>query len=279
MDTRAAFTPQARPIDAPLVGRPHPHDRLHPRMYAAEFAGTALLLAVGLSAVIVMFANGSPVVMALPSAAVRRAIAGFLFGCVGLLIALSPLGRISGAHVNPAVTLAFWLEGKIAWRDASFYVAAQFLGGIVGTFPLVAWGEWGRSVGFGVTLPMEEVPLWLPLLGEAVCTMLLVFTIFVLAAHARTRAFVPFAMPPLFSLLVAVEAPLSGTSTNPARSLGPALLTGDWQGLLIYFVGPCLGAATAVALLSLGALRHHLPHEARLFHFRHAVPAPLSRPQ
>lgn len=272
MDARPASAPPLRPTDAPLIGRSHPHDRLHPSLYAAEFAGTALLLALGLSAVILLFSQRSPFAAIAPAPA-RRALAGFLFGSTGLLVAVSPLGRISGAHINPAVTLAFWFEGKIAWRDAAGYVLAQFAGGVAGTVPLLAWGEWGRSLAFAATVPMPGVPIWMPLLGEVVCTTLLILTIFMLAAHRRTQTLVPFAMPPLFSLLVAVEAPLSGTSTNPARSFGPALLAWNWHGLWIYFVGPCLGAAIAVALLRLEPSGRHRPHEARLFHFRHRLEA------
>jgi aquaporin Z len=258
----------------PLVGAPNPHRKLHPRLYLAEGIGTALLVALGLSIVILLFGASSPAEALLPSAALRRAAAGFLFGSVGGGIALSAIGRISGAHINPAVTLAFWIERKIAWRDAILYVVAQFVGAIAGAAPLLLWGAMGRSVNFGATLPERSLPLWAPLLGEAVCAFLLVMTIFVLAAHERTRRAVPFSMAPLFGLLVWLEAPLSGTSTNPARSLGPALVAGIWHGQWIYIVGPCLGAAAAAALLRFECFAAHRPREARLFHFRHAAPSP-----
>ena len=87
-----------------------PYNRLHPRLYLAEAAGTALLLFFGLSVVIAFFAPGGVLAMLLPSAALRRALAGACFGTVGALITISPLGRISGAHINPAVSFAFWLE-------------------------------------------------------------------------------------------------------------------------------------------------------------------------
>ena len=269
MDTVLPAAAPAVKRDAPLVGRPHPHDKLHPRMYAAECAGTALLLACGLSFVILMFGQGSPVPRLVPDPLLRRAIAGFLFGCTGLAVAVSPLGRISGAHINPAVTFAFWLEGKIAWRDALLYGLAQCVGGVLGSLPLLAWGATGRSIGYGASLPLQGAPIWAPLLGEVGTTMALVLTIFVLAAHRGSEKLVPFAMPPLFSLMVALEAPLSGTSTNPARSLGPALLAGQWQGQWIYVAGPTLGAALAVLLLNVELFGRHHPHEARLFHFRH----------
>ena len=112
-------------VDRPLRGMPHPFDKLHPRMYAAEFAGTALLVFLGLSIVIAMWGHDAPFASLPISPGVRRLITGFLFGSIGAAIAFSPIGRMSGAHINPAVTFAFWLEGKLLWRDASFYLMAS----------------------------------------------------------------------------------------------------------------------------------------------------------
>jgi aquaporin Z len=252
--------------DLPLRGQPHPHDRLHPALYAAELAGTALLVSIGLSVVIALWGRGSPLAALLPDLGPRRAVNGFLFGSVAALVALSPLGRISGAHINPAVTLAFWLEGKIAWRDAGCYVVAQFLGAALGALPLLAWGAMGRSVDFGATLPEAGVPIWWPLLGEAGCTFLLVTVIFVTAAHPPLHPFAAPSNAPLFCLLVWLEGPLSGASANPARSFGPDLVAGLWQGQWIYAAGPCLGAALAVSALRLEVIGRHRPHAARRHH-------------
>ena len=119
----------------------------------SELVGTALLVFVGLSLVIVMFGAGSPIVSILPDAGLRSLITGFLFGTTGALIALSPVGKESGAHINPVVTLAFWLMGKIDLRLALGYVFAQLAGAIVGALPLRGWGSMGESVAFGATLP------------------------------------------------------------------------------------------------------------------------------
>src|SRR5512133_3074386 len=122
-------------------------------IFGAEFAGTALLVMVGLSLVILNFGQGSPMVQLIPSAGWRRLITGFLFGTTGALIALSPLGKESGAHINPVVTLGFWLMGKLRTRHALGYMLSQLTGAILGALPLIAWGEMGRSVAFGATLP------------------------------------------------------------------------------------------------------------------------------
>src|SRR3974377_586645 len=91
------------------------------RLFASEMVGTALLVLGGLSFVILMFGEGSPIAARVPGDGVRRAITGFLFGSTGALIALSPIGKESGAHINPAVTLGFWLMGKLDSRVAVGY--------------------------------------------------------------------------------------------------------------------------------------------------------------
>jgi len=240
---------------------------LHPKLYAAEFAGTALLVGIGVSVVIIMFGYGSPVPDFLPNPGLRRFLTGALFGSVAALIAVSALGRISGAHINPAVTLAFWLEGKLTWRDAAAYVLAQSVGGIAGALPLLGWGSMGRSVSFGVTLPGVGVSTWTALMAEAGVTGLLVVTLFTTAAHPRTRRFTPLTLPTLFSVLVWLEAPISGTSANPARSLGPALVADVLRAQWLYVVGPCFGAALAVACLRLEIMGLRRVRAARLFHF------------
>jgi aquaporin Z len=132
-------------LDHPLRGQPHPDGRLHWGMYLSEFVGTALLVAIGLSTVIALWAPGAPLKDLPLTIAERRILNGLLFGTTGALISISAIGRISGSHINPAVTFAFWLDGKIKWRDAACYVAAQLLGGIVGAVCLLAWSGVGAG--------------------------------------------------------------------------------------------------------------------------------------
>ena len=110
---------------------------------------------------------------------------GIVFGSIGAAIAFSPIGRMSGAHINPAVTFAFWLEGKLLWRDASFYLLAQLIGAAFGSIALLVWGATGASDTWGASVPATGVPNWLPIAGEALCTFLLVFLIFVFPQHTR----------------------------------------------------------------------------------------------
>ncbi len=253
--------------DRPLIGQPQ-GSTWHPRLYLAEFLGTSLLVTVGASVVIIMFGRGSPAAVLLPNEGTRRLVTGFFFGLVGAIVTVSPVGRVSGAHLNPAVTIAFHAEGKLGIRDAIGYILGQLLAGLVSILPLRAWGSFGLSAHFGATIPAAGKPIWVPLLGETCVTWALVTLIFIMASHRRTRPFTPWSIAPLFAVMVWLEAPLSGTSANPARSLGPAVLAGDLSDLWLYFLGPVMGALVAVVLLRLEVVGAHHPPAARVGHFR-----------
>ena len=189
------------------------------RLFVSELVGTAVLLLGGLSLVIFMFGAGSPMERVLPSVVLRQMMTGFLFGCVGTLITLSPVGKESGAHINPAVTLAFWLFQKLDTRTALGYVVAQLIGASVGCVPLLAWGLMGRSVAFGATIPGKGYTIETVLMGEVVTTFALVAGLCVFIGFRRLRPFTPFMIPFLYAVMVPLEASISGTSTNPARTL------------------------------------------------------------
>jgi len=236
-------------------------------LYGAELAGTGLLVAVGCSIVILDFGAGSPVARLLPSPEARRALTGFLFGTTGALIALSPVGKVSGAHLNPAVTLAFWLVGRLRTRVALGYVLAQLAGGALGAVALRGWGAMGASVAYAATLPGHGE--WAAVLGEAAATFALIAGLLAFLGHPRLRRFTPALFPPLYALLVWIEAPLSGASTNPARSLGPGLVAGAMGGWWVYWLGPLAGTIAAVALQRAPRLRSHEVEVAKVTHFAH----------
>ena len=247
-----------------MNNRPYPFSLL-----LAEIFGTALLLAIGLSIVILDFGQGSPVVRVVPDPALRRIITGFLFGSTGALIALSPLGKLSGAHINPVVSMAFFIEGKISFRHAAGYIVAQLLGGIAGCLPLYLWGRIGGSVAFGATTPGTGYSAWIAASGEAATTFALVILLLVFLGHKRIRRFTPALLPVLYAVMVLLEAPLSGTSTNPARSLGPAVISADWRSWWVYWIGPAIGALAAVAAHRGTWLRSLEVEVAKLYHFEH----------
>jgi aquaporin Z len=234
----------------------------HP--FLSEAVGTALLVLIGLSLVIIMFGTGSPIPSILPNEGLRRLITGFLFGTTGALIALSRVGKVSGAHINPVVTLGFRFMQKIDSRVALGYILAQLVGGIAGCIPLLVWGPMGRSVIFGATVPGAGYSSLSALAGEVVTTFIMVALLTVFLGFRRLRPFTPAIFPPLYSIMVFLEAPISGTSTNPARSLGPAVVSGQWEGWWVYWIGPMIGMSLAVLACSFLAQRIEV---AKLYHF------------
>jgi aquaporin Z len=234
------------------------------RLFFSELVGTAVLLLGGLSLVIFMFGTGSPMERIVPSVVWRQILTGFLFGCVGATIAVSAVGKESGAHINPAVTLGFWLVQKLDTRTALGYVFAQLIGACIGCLPLLAWGSMGQSVAFGATVPGEGYTMLTVLMGEAVTTFGLVAGLCVFIGFRHLRRFTPAMIPLLYAIMVPLEAPISGTSTNPARTFGPALLSGQWQGWWVYWVGPAIGTLAAILVCSRLAKRIEV---AKLYHF------------
>lgn len=238
-------------------------------LFVAEFIGTALLVAVGASFVILDFGKGSPVAALVPDPGLRRLITGFLFGATGASIAVSPLGKASGAHINPVVTLAFWLKGKMSVPHAAGYVIAQLAGGIVGALPLLAWGSMGAGIQFGGTFPGTGFTSLQAALGEVVTTIGLIAGLFIFLGHSRLRAYTPLLFPFLYAVMVYLEAPVSGTSTNPARSIGPSLVASDWHGWWIYWIGPMMGTLLALAIVRVPWLREFEVEVAKVYHFEH----------
>lgn len=230
--------------------------------------GTALLVGVGLSAVVVDIAPGGPLAGPL-GAGGRLALTGFLFGTVGALIALSPVGKVSGAHINPIVTVAFLVRGRMRPWLALGYVVAQLVGALAGAAPLLAWGHLGAEIHFGATLPGHAYGPLLAFGGEVVTSAALVVGLFCFVGSRALRPYTPLLFPPLYALMVYLEAPVSGTSTNPARSFGPAVVAVVWHAWWVYWAGPLAGALVGIALLNVHPL-HHLEEDiAKVYHFGH----------
>jgi aquaporin Z len=215
--------------------------------YLSEFAGTAIMLFIGVSAVAFMWGPGSPVPV-VPNGALRRLLTGILFAGGATAVVYSPLGQTSGGHINPAVTLAFWRLGKVSTRDAVIYVVMQFAGAFVGAYAAgVAWGRLTRGVQYAATVPGDGYTWAGALAAETAITFLLVFLIFVCVNKPKVAPRTGLLAGGLVALLVMIEAPVTGTSLNPARTLGPAILAPNYTGLWIYFAGPVAGALVAVA--------------------------------
>jgi aquaporin Z len=155
------------------------------------------------------------------------------------------MGTISGAHLNPAVTLAFAVRGNFPWIRVPGYIAAQVVGAVLAAWFLqVMYG----GILNGATEPTPDVSIWVAMLTEAVLTLGLVSVILGTASGARNiGANGALAVGGYIGLVSVWAAPVSGASMNPARSLGPDLIGGDLTNYWIYLVGPIIGALIAVA--------------------------------
>lgn len=234
------------------------------KAYFSEFVGTGLLVLIGLSAVIFINGKGSPVLKIIPDPGIRRALSGFLFGTTGCLITISPVGKISGAHINPMVSIAFYLRKTMQFKNMLGFIVAQMAGAVVGCLPLLFWGKQGLSMSYGATIPDGILPAFI---GEIWTTFVLIAVILFFTGHNRIKNFTPFMMPIIYCVMVFVEAPFSGTSTNPARSFGPAVISNIWTGYWLYWLAPVIGMLIAVLTFNIGWLKHLKSDVAKLYHF------------
>ncbi len=159
------------------------------------------------------------------------------------------MGAISGAHLNPAVSLAFALRGDFPWKRVPGYIIIQLLGATLACLFLL--GVFGNVEHLGATLPGPGYADWQALLMEIVLTALLVSVILGTASAAQNvGAIAALGVGGYIALAGLWAAPVSGVSMNPARSFGPALVSGHWASYWVYVVGPLAGALIAVAIAS-----------------------------
>jgi aquaporin Z len=175
---------------------------------------------------------------------------GLLMGFTAIGLIYSPWGQRSGAHLNPSVTLTFLRLGKVEGWDAAFYVLAQFAGGTLGV--ALAALCLGRpladpAVDYVVTVPGPPGAA-VAFLAETLISFGLMLTVLVVSNTARWARFTGLAAGALVAVFISLEAPLSGMSMNPARSLGSAVLAHAWTMLWIYFAAPLLGMLLAAEL-------------------------------
>ncbi len=215
------------------------HSKLSAKL-AAELIGTFALIFIGAGSV------------ALASHLVGVALA---HGLVILGFAYA-YGHISGAMLNPAVTLAVWTAGKLRAGDAAAYIAVELVGGIAGALTL-RWVLGGTATGLGVTRLAQNLDLHgstltvTPAVGlfvEAVLTFFLANAVLNAAVSGKAPAAYGMAIGLTLTFCILMGGPLTGASLNPARSLGPAVATGDFTNLWIYFAGPAIGGVIAGAL-------------------------------
>jgi aquaporin Z len=210
--------------------------RYEGRRLFAEVLGTFFLVLVAAGAGMVNARFGGD---AVPAAA--RVVAPALMVMAVILF----MGTVSGAHLNPAVSIAFALRGNFPWRRLPAYVVAQFAGSVLAVLLLRALiGKHGSA---GLTLPGPGVSAWVALVWEIILTAGLVSVILGTASGAQQIGpFAAIGVGGYIALAGLWGAPVSGASMNPVRSLGPALVLGDWTAWWAYLAGPLAGAVIAV---------------------------------
>jgi aquaporin Z len=214
----------------------------------------------------------SPVSRWLTAPIVQRIPMGVAMGLTAAAIIYSPLGRRSGAHMNPALTLTFLRLGKVTPIDALGYIAGQFAGGAAGIVAAV-WLLRGLpadpSVNFMATTPGPEG--WaVAFLAEAVISFGMMLMVLTATNTSRLAPFTGLFAGALVATYITFEAPLSGMSMNPARSLGPSVLARQGASLWIYFVAPTVGMFAAAEVFvrrrgpeSVGCAKLHHPKHGR----------------
>jgi aquaporin NIP len=218
------------------------------RRAAAEALATFALVFAGCGAIVADARYGG---------ALGAVGVGLVFGLI-IMVMVYATGHLSGAHINPAVTVAFTLSRHFPARDAAVYVGAQLAGAVAGALVLLAiWPD--QPAELGATVP--SVGAGSAFVYELVLTAFLMFVI--MAVATDTRAVGPaaaIAIGGTVGLDALFGGPVTGASMNPARSFAPALVAGEWSDFWLYVLGPLVGAA-------LGAFAYQLVRG-------HAQPAP-----
>ena len=189
----------------------------------------------------------SPLFTFLPNDLYRRLIIGIAMGLTAIGIIYSPIGKRSGAHMNPAVTITFFRLGKIRGPDALFYSLFQTLGGALGVFlTALVIRTWiaHPAVNYAVTIP-GPLGVGAALVAEFVISFGLMMAVLVFSNSPHWSRWTGVAAGILIALYVALEAPLSGMSMNPARTVASAINARVYSSLWIYFVAPPLGMLLA----------------------------------
>ncbi|HZK80329.1 MAG TPA: MIP family channel protein [Humisphaera sp.] len=207
------------------------------RLGSSEFIGTFLLVFIGVGSVTSVTGAGNGGLLTVSLA----------FG-LAVAVVVAAVGHVSGAHINPSVTIALFVTGKIKLPDAILYIVSQLAGATVAAFALNHLLGPGAAAAGVTSINHALISTFQGLIIEIILTFFLVFVIFGTAVDMRAQK-----LPSLFIGLtvvidIIVGGPFTGSSLNPARSFGPALASGHWDGHWIYWVGPIVGAVAAALL-------------------------------
>jgi len=217
----------------------------------AEFIATFALIFIGAGSVILNTANRLDLV----GVALAHGLA--------LAIMVSVTAHISGGHVNPAVTVGLWVTGKIQTVRAAIYIVAQLLGATFGalalraTFPASLW----KPANLGTPVPAPGISAGNAVVIEAILTFFLVFVVYGTAVdeHGPFAKLAGFPIGLVLTMDILAAGPLTGASMNPARTFGPALVSGTWTDNWVYWIGPIAGGIIAAAAYWLFFLKDREP--------------------
>lgn len=246
--------------------------RQHAWLYVMDGALLGLFMAsVGVFGAL-LYAPGSPVFPLVPGESVRGALMGMAMGLTAVVLIYSPWGGRTGAHMNPAVTLAFLRLGRIRPMNALGYIAGQFSFGWLGVALIsLLMGSWftDSPVRYAPTLP-GRWGIAAACAAELALSFVLMLTLLYVSNTGRLAAYTPLFAGLLLWIYIAVEAPVSGMSINPARTLASAIPSGEYTGIWIYFAAPVVGMLAAAEVF---ARLPQLPvvHCCKLNHLRREV--------
>jgi aquaporin Z len=216
-------------------------------LYVFEASELAIFMISACAFTVWLFDPAYAAPQLLPSAAARRVLMGIAMGLTAILIIHSPMGKRSGAHFNPAITLTYLRFGKIAPWDAVFYVIFQFIGGVAGV------GIAAILLGVSIAVPAVDYAVTVPGIGgtpgaflaELFMATVLMGVVLWTSNRPAVANYTSYCVGVLIALYILFFAPVSGFSINPARTVGSAVFANVWTALWIYFVAPLLGMMTA----------------------------------
>jgi aquaporin Z len=219
-------------------------------LYLYEAIELALFMISACAFTIFLLDPSWPVSRLFPGVIVRRILMAMAMGVTGVLIIRSPMGKRSGAHFNPAITLTYFRLGKIGLWDALFYVFSQFLGGVLGV--AAAASVFGTNlstpaIDYVVTVP-GRYGTAAAFFAELFMAAVLMIVVLVLSNRVHLATYVSYFVGALIALYTFFFAPVSGFSINPARTTGSAFFAGVWTAGWLYFVAPLLGMFSAAEI-------------------------------
>lgn len=221
--------------------------RAHWPEYLMEATELGLFMLSACLFTVLLFHPDSSVPRLLPGPGVRRLLIGIAMALTAAAIIYSPLGRRSGAHFNPSLTLTYLRLARVAPADALFYVVAHFMGAVAGVAlaARVLGARLGHAaVNYAATLPGPRGAA-AAFAAELAISFVLMTVVLVVSSRPSLARFTGLFAATLVATYITLEAPLSGMSMNPARSFGSALFAGAWGVLWIYFTAPPLGMLLA----------------------------------